>query len=66
VLRRANWLRFLLIVVYALGSVVILAASRTKASVPPLLYLHAAVQAGIMVLLLLPRTSVWFGEKGKR
>ena len=62
-LRRQNWLRWLLLIVYAFGSVVVIVATLLKGLVfQPLLYLHAALQCMTFVLLVVPDSHAWFGD----
>ena len=66
-LRRQNWLRWLLLIVYAFGSVIVIVATLLKGLVfQPLLYLHAALQCMTFVLLVVPDSNAWFGDDDLR
>jgi hypothetical protein len=61
-LKRQNWLRWLLVLLYAVGTalMLIVIAKGGFLFLRPLLRLHAAIQSVTAVLLLLPRSNQWF------
>jgi len=65
VLRRQNWLRWLLVALYAVDAafMIFVIANGGFPRLPPLLRLHAATQIVTGVLLVLPRSSAWFASR---
>lgn len=66
-LKRQNWLRWLLVLVYAVDAiaVVVFMARRGFFVLHPLLRLHASIQVITGVLLVLPKSNEWFNRHAR-